>query len=197
MSKKEEKELNENGDVTAENAENEAPTEENERDAEERNEQDALIEEQYQRIQELEEEVKNLKDAQLRRTAEMDNMRKRLNKERVQTFENARKSALEEFLPINDDLLRTLKAMEEADADKTYLDGVRLVADKFDEVLKKYDVERIDEEGVPFDVDLHDAMLRQKPEDESIDSEIVLKILENGYRIGDKTLRHAKVIVSE
>ncbi len=197
MSKKEEKELNENGDVTAENAENEAPTEENERDAEERNEQDALIEEQYQRIQELEEEVKSLKDAQLRRTAEMDNMRKRLNKERVQTFENARKSALEEFLPINDDLLRTLKAMEEADADKTYLDGVRLVADKFDEVLKKYDVERIDEEGVPFDVDLHDAMLRQKPEDESIDSEIVLKILENGYRIGDKTLRHAKVIVSE
>jgi len=197
MSKKEEQELNENGDVTAENAENEAPTEENERDAEERNEQDALIEEQYQRIQELEEEVKNLKDAQLRRTAEMDNMRKRLNKERVQTFENARKSALEEFLPINDDLLRTLKAMEEADADKTYLDGVRLVADKFDEVLKKYDVERIDEEGVPFDVDLHDAMLRQKPEDESIDSEIVLKILENGYRIGDKTLRHAKVIVSE
>ena len=197
MSKKEEQELNETGDVTAENAENEAPTEENERDAEERNEQDALIEEQYQRIQELEEEVKNLKDAQLRRTAEMDNMRKRLNKERVQTFENARKSALEEFLPINDDLLRTLKAMEEADADKTYLDGVRLVADKFDEVLKKYDVERIDEEGVPFDVDLHDAMLRQKPEDESIDSEIVLKILENGYRIGDKTLRHAKVIVSE
>ena len=197
MSKKEEQELNENGDVTAKNAENEASTEVNERDAEERNEQDALIEEQYQRIQELEEEVKNLKDAQLRRTAEMDNMRKRLNKERVQTFENARKSALEEFLPINDDLLRTLKAMEEADADKTYLDGVRLVADKFDEVLKKYDVERIDEEGVPFDVDLHDAMLRQKPEDESIDSEIVLKILENGYRIGDKTLRHAKVIVSE
>lgn len=197
MSKKDEKELNESGDIAAENADNEAPIEENERDAEELNEQDALIEEQYQRIQELEEEVTKLNDAKLGRSAEMDNMRKRLNKERVQTFENARKSALEEFLPINDDLLRTLKAMEEAEADKTYLDGVRLVADKFEEVLKKYDVERIDEEGVPFDVDLHDAMLRQKPEDESIDSEIVLKILENGYRIGDKTLRHAKVIVSE
>lgn len=158
---------------------------------------DALVEEQQQKIAELEEEVTHLKDAQLRKAAEMDNMRKRLDRDRVQTFENARKSALEEFLPINDDLLRTLKAMEEADASPSYLDGIRLVAGKFEEVLKRYNVERIDEAGVPFDVDLHDAMLRQKPEDDSIESGMVLQVIENGYRIGDKTLRHAKVIVSE
>ncbi len=160
-------------------------------------EQMQLIRKQEEEIENLREEVENVKEAQLRKAAEMENMRKRLERERIQTFENARRAAVESFLPVNDDLLRTLKAMEEADAEPTYLDGIRMVAKKFDDVLQKYGVERIDEEGVPFDVDLHDAMLRQKPEDESIESGTVLQILENGYRIGDKTIRHAKVIVSE
>lgn len=163
-----------------------------------------LLDEQMQRIREQQEEIENLrkevesvKETQLRKAAEMENMRKRLERERVQLFENARRAAVESFLPVNDDLLRTLKAMEEADAEPSYLDGIRMVANKFEDVLQKYGVERIDEEGVPFDVDLHDAMLRQKPEDDSIESGMVLQVLENGYRIGDKTIRHAKVIVSE
>jgi len=163
-----------------------------------------LLDEQMQRIREQQEEIENLrkevetvKETQLRKAAEMENMRKRLERERVQVFENARRAAVESFLPVNDDLLRTLKAMEEADAEPTYLDGIKMVANKFEDVLQKYGVERIDEEGVPFDVDLHDAMLRQKPEDDTIESGMVLQILENGYRIGEKTIRHAKVIVSE
>ncbi len=64
-------------------------------------------------------------------------------------------------------------------------------------MLKKHGVERIDQEGVPFDVDVHDAMMRKKSEDEDIESDIVLNVVENGYRIGDRTIRHAKVIVSE
>lgn len=160
-------------------------------------EQQELINEQQEQIEELKEEIQNVKDTQLRKAAEMENMRKRLERERVQTFEKAKQAAVESFLPVNDDLLRTLKAMEEAEAEPTYLDGIKMVASKFEDVLQKYGVERIDEEGVPFDVDLHDAMLRQKPEDESVDSGTVLQVLENGYRIGDKTIRHAKVIVSE
>ncbi len=127
----------------------------------------------------------------------MDNMRKRMRREREQVFQTAREAALEAFLPINDDLVRTLQAMKENEADSSYVDGVQLIANKFEDVLEKHNVERIDETGVPFDVDLHDAMLRQKPEDDSIESGTVLQVLENGYRIGDKTLRHAKVIVSE
>lgn len=159
--------------------------------------QQQKIREQEEKIEELRDEIQNVKETQLRKAAEMENMRKRLERERVNTFENARRAAVESFLPVNDDLLRTLKAMEEADAEPTYLDGIKMVANKFDDVLQKYGVEPIDEEGVPFDVDLHDAMLRQKPEDDSIESGTVLQVLENGYRIGDKTIRHAKVIVSE
>ncbi len=160
-------------------------------------EQQELINEQQQTIEELKDEVQSVKETQLRKAAEMENMRKRLERDRVQTFENARRAAVESFLPVNDDLLRTLNAMEEANAEPTYLDGIKMVANKFEDVLQKYGVERIDEDGVPFDVDLHDAMLRQKADDESVESGTVLQVLENGYRIGEKTIRHAKVIVSE
>lgn len=158
---------------------------------------DQLIIEQQNRINELEEELEKLKDSQLRKAAEMDNMRKRMRREREQVFQTAREAALEAFLPINDDLVRTLQAMKENEADSSFVDGVQLIANKFEDVLEKHNVERIDQTGIPFDVDLHDAMLRQKPEDDSIESGTVLQVLENGYRIGDKTLRHAKVIVSE
>jgi molecular chaperone GrpE len=158
---------------------------------------DQLVEEQHQRIQELQEEIERLKDTQLRKTAEMDNMRKRVRRDREQIFQAARESALESFLPIYDDLIRTLQAMKESDQDSSYLDGVQLIANKFENVLDKHNVERIDETGVPFDVDLHDALMSQKPEDESVESGTVLQVLESGYKIGEKTLRHAKVIVSE
>ena len=187
MSKNEEQQAVEDQDQTA--AED--------KDTELLDEQMQRIREQQEEIENLREEVESVKETQLRKAAEMENMRKRLERERVQVFENARRAAVESFLPVNDDLLRTLKAVEEADAEPTYLDGIKMVANKFEDVLQKYGVERIDEEGVPFDVDLHDAMLRQKPEDDTIESGMVLQILENGYRIGEKTIRHAKVIVSE
>jgi molecular chaperone GrpE len=127
----------------------------------------------------------------------MDNMRKRLQREKTQIYESAKAAALEDFLPINDDLLRTLAAADGLEVDDKFLDGVQMIAQKFENVLEKHNVERIDETGVPFDVDKHDAMMRQKPQDENVDSNTVLQVLENGYRIGDRTIRHAKVIVSE
>lgn len=148
-------------------------------------------------IKELEEAAAAARESQLRKAAELENVKKRFQRERMQLFETARAKALEDFLPINDDLRRTLKAFDESEVNDSIMDGVSMVASKFEEVLGKYGVERIDEEMVPFDVDLHDAMMSQKPEDDDIESDIVLKVLENGYRMGDRTIRHAKVIVSE
>lgn len=156
-----------------------------------------LLNERDQKIEELQKQFDEAKNAHLRKAAELENYRKRVQRERTQIFETAKANALEDFLFINDDLHRTLKAAEDLEVDQTFLDGVELVADKFEEVLKKHGVVRIDEEMVPFDVDLHDAMMRQKPEDEGVNSDMVLQIIENGYRIGDRTIRHAKVIVSE
>lgn len=156
-----------------------------------------LLHAREQKIEELEQEVSETKDAHLRKAAELENFKKRVQKERKQVYETAKANAVEDFLSINDDLHRTLKASEELEVDQTFLDGVNLVAAKFEEVLNKHGVKRIDEKMVPFNVDLHDAMMRQKPEDDSVESDVVLDVIENGYRIGDRTIRHAKVIVSE
>jgi molecular chaperone GrpE len=161
------------------------------------NEELDIIKEQQTKIVSLENELEQIKENHLRKAAEMENMKKRLQRERQQYFQVAKENAILDFLPISDDLMRTLEAMKEGGAHDAYIDGVELVASKFDEVLTKYDVERIDQTGVPFDVDLHDAMMRQKSEDESVESGTILQVIENGYRMGDKTLRHAKVIVSE
>ena len=150
-----------------------------------------------QKIEMLEQELVEQKETILRKAAELENYRKRVQKERSKIYETAKANALEDFLSINDDLRRTLKAADDLDVPDTFMDGVNLVANKFEEVLSKHGVERIDEEMVPFDVDLHDAMMRRKPEDESIESDMVLNVIENGYRIGERTIRHAKVIVSE
>lgn len=160
-------------------------------------ESEDILLEQQQRISELEEELDRVKDTQLRKAAEMENFRKRLQRERDQMYQVSKESAVEAFLPVYDDLLRTLEALEKTDAEKVYVDGIQLVVNKFEDVLNHYNVEKIDKTGVPFDVNLHDALMRQKPEDSSIESDTVLQVFENGYRIGDKTLRHAKVIVSE
>lgn len=156
-----------------------------------------LLAEREKEVEQLEQELEEAKDAHLRKAAELENYRKRVQRERSQVYETAKANALEDFLEINDDLQRTLKAAEDLEVNDTLMDGVLLVANKFREVLNKYGVERIDEEGVPFNVDLHDAMMRQKPEDDSIDSDMVLNVVESGYRMGDRTIRHAKVIVSE
>lgn len=157
----------------------------------------SLLQERDELIEKLQQEVQEAKDARLRKVAEFENYRKRVQRDRSQIYETAKANALEDFLSISDDLKRTLEAAEDLDVNQTFLEGVTLVASKFDEVLKQHGVERIDEEGVPFNVDYHDALMRQNPQDDSIESDTVLKVVENGYKIGDRTIRHAKVIVSE
>ncbi len=160
-------------------------------------EQESAKDEKDVRIEELEKELSNTKDGLLRKAAELDNVRKRVQRERVQLFEEAKAGALEDFMPISDDLLRTLKAAEESEIEDSFLEGVKMVADKFEKVLEKHGVERINETGVPFDVNLHDAMMKQPAPDEETGSDVVLQVLDSGYKIGNRTIRHAKVIVSE
>ncbi len=143
-----------------------------------------------------EEQIASLKDQLLRKAAEMDNMRKRQQKERIVVFEQAQAAAIEAFLPVNDDLLRTLQAIEPSEDTASIREGIELVAEKFQGVLQKYGVEAITEKGVPFDVNLHEALMRQ-PGDEGVPSNQVLEVLENGYKLGERVIRHAKVIVSE
>ncbi len=201
MSKKQaeeqEMEMNEAAEFSGQHESEESIADDLPEDARSNSDTDQILLDQQNKINELEQELEQLKETQLRRAAEMENFKKRLQRERDQVFQTSKETSIEAFLPVYDDLLRTLNALESANADKAYIDGIRLVAEKFEDVLNRYNVETINETGVPFDVDLHDALMRQKPEDNSIESGTVLQVFENGYRMGEKTLRHAKVIVSE
>jgi molecular chaperone GrpE len=142
-------------------------------------------------------QIEQKNDLLLRKVAEFENMRKRVQNERMRLFEDARIDALQQFLPVNDDLQRTVNVLKETGMDGNYLKGIELVADKMENTLNHYGIEKINEVNVPFDVNLHDALMRQKPQDESTGSDTVLQVLEDGYKIGDRVIRHAKVIVSE
>ena len=120
-----------------------------------------------------------------------------MQRDRAQVFDQSKAAALEAFLPVNDDLQRTLEALKSSNPDPAFLEGTQMVADKFEAVLSSFGVEKISESNVPFDLNLHEALMRQPSNDPSIPSDTVLQVLENGYRIGEKVLRHAKVIVSE
>lgn len=193
---KSEEELKEQ-EVSTENEQTDQAEEESKYNSYEHDELVEILEDRDEQLTNLEQEVEELKDTVLRKAAELENYRKRVKRERSQIYTSAKANALEDFLSISDDLTRTLEASEKSEVPESFLEGVTLLANKFDEVLGKHGVERIDEEGVPFNVDLHDALMRQKPEDDSVESDMVLKVVENGYKIEDNVIRHAKVIVSE
>ncbi len=155
------------------------------------------IETEESAIAKLEQELASTKDSLLRKAAELENVRKRVQRERAALYEDAKVAALQDFLPISEDIDRVLNATEEYEVDENFTAGVKLVAGKFEELFSKYGVEAINQTGIPFDVNLHDALLRQPAPDEKTGSDTVLQILESGYKIGNKVIKHAKVIVSE
>lgn len=154
-------------------------------------------EEELDLVGQLQLDLANTKDTLLRKAAELENVRKRVQKERISLFEDARIQALQEIIPIAEDMNRTLEASASTKIDDNFLQGVQMVASKFKQLFERYGVEPINQAQVPFDVDFHDAMLRQPTEDKKIPSNTVLQVLESGYKIGNRVIKHAKVIVSE
>lgn len=150
-----------------------------------------------QEIERLKEEISKKNDQLLRKAAEFENMRKRVERERYMTIQLAKAEALHDFLPINDDLIRTLESAKNLQIDENFLKGVQLVAEKFENVLLKNGIEKINQTNVPFDVNLHEALMKQPSPSADIPSGTVLQVFEPGYKMGDRVVRHAKVIVSE
>lgn len=145
----------------------------------------------------LKSELDASKDMLLRRIAEFENIKKRMLRERIQLMDDAKIESIKQFLPVNDDLQRMLSASSVQEVPDAFLEGVKLVAEKFMHVLESYGVEVVKDAGVPFDVQIHDAMMKMPANDDSVQSNTVLQVLEAGYKVNEKVIRHAKVIVSE
>jgi molecular chaperone GrpE len=160
-------------------------------------EAESELDELRSRVAALEDELKHTQDHLYRKAAEMENMRKRHERDRQMLFQSSRIDAIRNFLAVNDDLIRTLTVAGTLDVQPvSFLEGVQMVAGKFQQVLAGYNVQLIAEENVPFDVHLHEAMMRQ-PAPEGMGENMVVKVFEPGYKMGDTVIRHAKVIVTQ
>jgi molecular chaperone GrpE len=142
----------------------------------------------------LQRKVDELQDRLLRTQAEMENFRRRVHREQDESrkFESLR--LLRDILPGLDGLDRAIASAEQTGDMQNLLDGIRMVATQFRDTLKTHAAEPIEAMGKPFDPNLHEA-LTQIP---SADHEpmTVLQVVEMGYRLHDRIVRPARVIVS-
>ena len=146
------------------------------------------------RIAQLQTELDQTKDQLLRRTAEMDNMRRRHQAESVNLIFEANKRLIIELLATIDDLERTLSVIK-PDEHTALTEGIELVYKNFQKILEKNHVKPFEAIGKQFDVHLHDALMEQVSND--AEPGTILNEIQKGYMMNEDVLRHAKVIVAK
>lgn len=185
------KEEKEQEEVQEELNQNEAANQE-ETAAEEQEANEAELTEE----EKLKAEVQDFKNKYLRLYSEFENFRKRTSKEKSEFLLTANKDLIVDLLPVLDDFERAIKVnneTEELDAGKLK-EGFELIYDKFDKIIKKKGVEEIDAHGEEFDTEHHEAITQIPAPSDDLKGKIV-DVIEKGYKMGEKVIRYAKVII--
>lgn len=146
-----------------------------------------------EQIAQLQQENQALREKALRAIAELENFRRRSQQEVQNTIQYANERLLRELLPVVDDINRSVEAGGQSKDFDSFYQGVSMVRDKVMRLLESQGVKPMNTVGTPFDVALHEALLRQPSE---APEDTVVGELEIGYTYGDRVLRYAKVIVS-
>ncbi len=152
-------------------------------------------EELEQKAKELEKQLNLLNDKYLRLAAEYDNYRKRTLREKAELIKTAGENILVDILPVMDDFERALEHIDSATDIEALKEGVELIYKRFKDFLKQKGVEEIEALGQPLDTDLHEAVQQVPAQDESQKGKIV-HVVQKGYKLNDKVIRHAKVVVA-
>jgi len=145
-------------------------------------------------IAELRREKDELQDRLLRTAAEFDNYRKRIDRERRDQADSAKADAIEELLPIIDNLERALQAPVSTDVEG-YRKGVELVHQQMMELLRRRGVKPIQSVGADFDPRVHEAVVHEASADHREGE--VMEELRRGYMLGERLLRPAMVKVAK
>src|SRR6266700_7656386 len=154
----------------------------------------ALIEPSEEAVVRLEGELADMKDKYLRLAAEYDNFKKRSVKERTDLWQRAQADLIQRLVDALDDLAR-FAHVDPAQTDaKTIHDGVDMVEGKGWKQLEALGVTRIDQVGVPFDPNLHEAVTTH-PADHPAKDHTVGAVLQAGYQLGGALIRPARVTV--
>lgn len=139
-------------------------------------------------------ELAKEKDKFLRLFAEFENFKKRTSRERMELFKTAGQDVMLALLPVLDDFDRALNEISKS-KDKELLKGVELINNKLKEALKGKGLELIDvKSGDVFDAEVHDAITQIPAADKKMKGKIV-DVVEKGFKLGDRIIRHPKVVV--
>lgn len=148
-------------------------------------------------IEALKKEVQKLKEALLRSAADYENFKKRKESEVWKVREFASENIIKELFPIYEDLSRSIESINKGETNDidTLKKGIQAIFEKFKNVFNAEGVEEINSLGKEFDVNLSDAV-GQIPRDD-VPSNTVVEIVEKGFKIKDKVVKHDKVLVSK
>lgn len=143
----------------------------------------------------LKERIAELEDKNLRMMAEFDNYRRRTNKEKLELMATAGERIFKEMLPLVDDFERAVAVMDKTNDIDAVREGIHLIQQKFIAFLNKQDVHAIETEGVDFNTDEHEAVTTFAAGEEQKGK--VIDCTQKGYKLGEKVIRFAKVVVGE
>lgn len=143
-----------------------------------------------------EKEAEKLKDMLLRKAAEFDNYKKRTEAEISNYIKYASEDIIKELLPVYDDLGRSVESVKKGETKdfETLKKGLFLIYDKFKSTLEKEGLREINSLGKEFDVDVNSALMMIPRDD--VKPNTILEVVEKGYKLKDKVVKHEKVLVS-
>lgn len=144
----------------------------------------------------LEGKLAEMNDKYLRLSAEFDNYRKRTMRERGELIKTAGEDILINILPVLDNFERALTAMNNSSDPDAIKEGISLIYNKFKDFLSQRGIKEIDTLNKPFDAELHDAITKI-PVTSKEQQGLVMHVVEKGYYLNDKIIRHSKVVVGE
>ena len=146
-------------------------------------------------LEQLNERIAELEDKNLRMMAEFDNYRRRTNKEKLELMATAGERIFEEMLPLVDDFERAVAAMEKTEDIDALREGICLIQQKFISFLEKQNVHAIETENADFNTDEHEAITMFAAGEDKKGK--VIDCTQRGYKLGEKVIRFAKVVVGE
>ena len=141
-------------------------------------------------------EIEELKNQLLYKAAEFDNYRKRTLKERAELILNGGEKFITAILPIIDDMERAIESGAKTDDPEVLREGMTLIHQKFMKILEAQGVSRIDTENADFDTDVHEAVAMVPGMGDDKKGKVI-DCLQQGYKLNDKVIRHAKVAVGQ
>jgi molecular chaperone GrpE len=139
-------------------------------------------------------ELEKEKDKFLRLFAEFENYKKRTSRERMELFKTAGQEVISALLPVLDDFDRAVKEIDRS-GDQDLLKGVELIHNKFRDTLQGKGLEEIEvSQGDTFDAEVHEAVTQIPAPEKNLKGKVV-DVIEKGYKLGDRIIRHPKVVV--